>query len=691
MKTYLPAASANDPAETAKEPTMTDHTPTPLRDKDHVTSVSAAPADTEVTTARSKRKWPWIVGGIAAVAAGAALLVPTLNDGTASDADTPLVVASTAEVVVTDLTEYGTLSGTLWRSADDPVSSNIGGTVTGIADIGDVVAEGDMLFTVADEPVLLLYGGTPIYRNITLNDDLSITSDLSGTVTDLPAIGDKIEYGDALFEIDQDPVTLFEGATPAYRDIGLAEAAVDLDTGLAGNVTWLPDVGDVIEQGDVLYEIDGQPVVLFYGDREATRTLDDSLVGDDVLQLEEALLSLDYATEEDLTLEGQYSSELAEIVAEWQNDVGMEVDGVVNVGEVVFLPGPVTVEDLNAEIDDIIVSGGTVLSGTVATPMTGDDVLQLEQALVDLEYVSEDDLEVDRTFTLETAEAVAVWQDEIGVEDSGVVKLGEVVFSDTLLEVVAVNAKTREPVPTTPILTVRGPDGMTGTDVLQLEQSLTTLGFDADDTMIADGMMTSETVTAIVAWQTATGQNVDGIVNTGDIVFREGEIRVSGHMTTLGSSVAPGGPVLQVTGNEVLVAVDLPAEDQDSLSVDDAVIITLPDGTTTTGTVTEVSTVATTTPDGTAVFEVTVTLDNPAIAGDLDEAPVEVEVVSDTVTDVVAVPVTALLALQEGGHAVEVQAADGSTSLVAVDPGFYADGLVEVDGGLEPGMLVVVP
>jgi hypothetical protein len=59
---------------------------------------------------------------------------------------------------------------------------------------------------------------------------------------------------------------------------------------------------------------------------------------------------------------------------------------------------------------------------------------------------------------------------------------------------------------------------------------------------------------------------------------------------------------------------------------------------------------------------------------------------------VLAVPVTALVALSEGGYAVEVQGADGTTRLIAVETGLFADGTVEVTGsGLEAGMLVIVP
>ena len=85
-------------------------------------------------------------------------------------------------------------------------------------------------------------------------------------------------------------------------------------------------------------------------------------------------------------------------------------------------------------------------------------------------------------------------------------------------------------------------------------------------------------------------------------------------------------------------------------------------------------------------------LDDPESAQGLDQAPVDVEVVSDRADDVLAVPVTALLALAEGGYAVEVVTDDGSTVLVAVDPGLFADGFVEVTSdSLQAGMEVVVP
>jgi hypothetical protein len=76
----------------------------------------------------------------------------------------------------------------------------------------------------------------------------------------------------------------------------------------------------------------------------------------------------------------------------------------------------------------------------------------------------------------------------------------------------------------------------------------------------------------------------------------------------------------------------------------------------------------------------------------LDEAPVDVLIVSDSASNVLAVPVTALLALSEGGYAVEVVDEGGSTHLVGVETGLFADGLIEVtSSGLSAGDLVVVP
>jgi hypothetical protein len=67
-----------------------------------------------------------------------------------------------------------------------------------------------------------------------------------------------------------------------------------------------------------------------------------------------------------------------------------------------------------------------------------------------------------------------------------------------------------------------------------------------------------------------------------------------------------------------------------------------------------------------------------------------VVVTSEEAAGVLTVPVDALLAVAEGGYAVE-RVRDGGTQLVGVETGAFADGHVQVTGDLADGDEVVVP
>jgi hypothetical protein len=63
----------------------------------------------------------------------------------------------------------------------------------------------------------------------------------------------------------------------------------------------------------------------------------------------------------------------------------------------------------------------------------------------------------------------------------------------------------------------------------------------------------------------------------------------------------------------------------------------------------------------------------------------------DERADVLTVPVNALLALAEGGYGLELVNPDGTTEIVAVETGLFADGRVEVEGpDLDDGLTVGV-
>jgi multidrug efflux pump subunit AcrA (membrane-fusion protein) len=122
--------------------------------------------------------------------------------------------------------------------------------------------------------------------------------------------------------------------------------------------------------------------------------------------------------------------------------------------------------------------------------------------------------------------------------------------------------------------------------------------------------------------------------------------------------------------------------------------VTLPDAKTAAGTVSDVGTVATTPAGGAAgaspTIPVVLTLSDPTAAGDLDQAPVTVNITTATAKDVLAVPVGALVQLLDGGHAVQVKDGD-QVRYVPVQLGLFAGGWVQVAGeGLAEGQTVVV-
>src|SRR5262249_27846234 len=127
------------------------------------------------------------------------------------------------------------------------------------------------------------------------------------------------------------------------------------------------------------------------------------------------------------------------------------------------------------------------------------------------------------------------------------------------------------------------------------------------------------------------------------------------------------------------------------------VTITLPNGRTTPGRVRAVGKVATAPAQGSnsaPTVEVDITPTDPGATGTLDQAPVQVQVITATVRNALVVPVNALLALAGGGYAVEVVAPDGVHHLVPVQLGLFDDtaGLVQVTGsGLAAGQRVMVP
>jgi peptidoglycan hydrolase-like protein with peptidoglycan-binding domain len=240
--------------------------------------------------------------------------------------------------------------------------------------------------------------------------------------------------------------------------------------------------------------------------------------------------------------------------------------------------------------------------------------------------------------------------------------------------------------------------GATGLDVAQLEANLAALGytgFSANDTF-ADS--TSDVVRA---WQADIGLEPTGIVGRGDVVFVPEAGRVDALRVEVGDLVGPGRPILDLTGTDKVVSVEADLDDRDRFGTGTEVTVVLPDGETVAGSASTsmVVEVAAEPADGAgggnqAATE-TVTAVEITLAGDVGDdlvgSPVDVVVAIEERTDVLLVPVIALLALSEGGYGLEVVQDDGTTRIVRVDTGLFADGKVQVDGdGIAEGTVVGV-
>jgi multidrug efflux pump subunit AcrA (membrane-fusion protein) len=237
-----------------------------------------------------------------------------------------------------------------------------------------------------------------------------------------------------------------------------------------------------------------------------------------------------------------------------------------------------------------------------------------------------------------------------------------------------------------------------GADIRELERNLVALGYDPYGAVDVDDEWDSATTAAVKRWQDALGLAKTGAVSPGDVVFLPGARRMGQQKAAVGAMLQPGAEVMETSATARIVTIDLDADKQSLVQYGDKVGVDLPDGSTIHGRIASVGKVAQSTQDpdtgeqGTPTIEVRVTLARGAKTGTFDEAPVDVSLAKETAQNVLTVPVDALLALAEGGYAVEVVNADGSRRLVRVEPGMYADSFVEITGsGLKQGTKVVVP
>jgi len=137
-----------------------------------------------------------------------------------------------------------------------------------------------------------------------------------------------------------------------------------------GTITALPSIGQVIGQDQVLYEVNGEPVVLIYGSTPAYRTLSEGayasdVTGPDVAELNADLVTLGYATTSEIPANSdEFTWETKDALEKLQAHFGVAQTGTLTLGQAVFLPAAVRIAAVSATLGAAAPPGQAVLTAT---------------------------------------------------------------------------------------------------------------------------------------------------------------------------------------------------------------------------------------------------------------------------------------------------------------------------------------
>ncbi|MDN3357293.1 peptidoglycan-binding domain-containing protein [Actinomadura sp. DC4] len=233
----------------------------------------------------------------------------------------------------------------------------------------------------------------------------------------------------------------------------------------------------------------------------------------------------------------------------------------------------------------------------------------------------------------------------------------------------------------TPLFRKLGAAPVHGSDVAMVEANLAALGYVTSASRRA--VMTPDLRDALRRWQAKAGLPATGTLSAGQVVVVPGPVRVSAVQAQLGDPAA--GPIMTVTSTTKVVTLPVDPADADDLETGAAVTLVRPDERHVRAKITSVGTTVQGGDDSPKLTVTVTPLRGRDVAG-LDAASVRVLVATERHTGVLAVPVGALLALREGGYAVQPPGG----GLMPVTTGMFARELVEISGpGIVAGLKVV--
>jgi peptidoglycan hydrolase-like protein with peptidoglycan-binding domain len=137
---------------------------------------------------------------------------------------------------------------------------------------------------------------------------------------------------------------------------------------LTQTVTSIISANTNVQSGDVLYSVDGSPIVALDGKLPAWRSLSvGSKDGPDIKQLELSLSALGFDLSHKATVNEHFDSATQTMVKAWQTSIGVSATGTIPLGTVVFLPTTSTVTTVSQKVGAKVGDGDAVLTLAAAT------------------------------------------------------------------------------------------------------------------------------------------------------------------------------------------------------------------------------------------------------------------------------------------------------------------------------------
>lgn len=444
---------------------------------------------------------------------------------------------------------------------------------------------------------------------------------------------------------------------------------VTVSSPVAGTVTSVVAGGDTVDAGSVVATIDGAPVVAMIGDVPTYRDLSTSSSnGPDVRELELNLVQLGFDADHAIVVDNDYDTATKAAVTAFEDSIGLTGDGKITKGELLFVPGRLLVDSVSASVGGSVSAGSPLIVGRQA----------------------------ERKYLVAGVDGATI--DHLATATSAV-STGTVLFWSSGFPVTAIEGDAAA----VPALTRDLAVGVTdGSDVKLFEQMLKLAGFDADGALTIDDHFDDATAQATAAWLGSIGIAADPAA----VTVPHGAFTVVPAGLIVGTPLVSEGTILE--GDTVVLSLSAPARQvtttapigDETFALGATIDVEYPDGSVKPGTVIEVGNVATNTsnePGATPSVPITIGVDSiPSSVEGFVEIPVTLRVVTAQIPNALVVPVSALVALKEGGYGVEVVSGknpDGTdeTHLVGVKPGLFTNGFVQVDGDLTAGSDVVVP